>query len=293
MPEGSVAVDGIDFEAEEDTQVETEDIENQDSGASEQKGKDKGQEPEGKEKPEGGSKKDAQVTEKGTKLDPDPMSALNQQLANERAKVRQFEQFLSNPDNLRRYLEEVERETGRAKAPQDEISIDKVQTVEDVQRFLNQEVAKIRAEAEEVKRLKYGLASQAVEEKVGSTITREVDEVRRKYPELRPTNADGSPNPDFDPDLEHELGELFDELDLDKRTGAYRGSVSLLKLADRLMKAAKRGQDQGSRRAQTLVQDRRTGRVISGGSSDSQPDESNLTASQTIAARMARARGRK
>jgi hypothetical protein len=281
MPEGSVSIEGADFD--EEPTVEAENINN--DSTSEAK-------PQGEVKAEGETQKqgDVQVTDKGTRLAADPLQQANQLRANAEAKVREYEQFLSNPQNLKRYLEELERETGQAQdAYQDELTPDMVQTTEDLQKYLAQETGKIRREVEEIQKLKYGIASQAVEEKVARTITSEIDEVRKKYPELRPTNPDGSPNPDFDPELERELGDMFEELDLDPQTGGYRGRVSLLRLADRLMKAARKGQDQGSKRAQTVIQDRRTGRVTSGTTAEAQPDESALSASQTIAARIKRA----
>lgn len=282
MPEeeGSVSQEGADFD--EESTVEAENINNEDSTSEAR--------PRGEAKAEGKTQsKDVQVTEKGTKLAADPLQQANQLRANAEAKVREYKAFLSNPQALKRYLEELERETGQTQPAQDELTPDRVQTIEDVQKFLDQERGRIRQELEEIKRLKYGIASQAVEERISKTIASEIDEVRKKYPELRAVNPDGSPNPDFDPELEKELGDMFDELDLDPQTGRYRGQVSLLKLADRLMKAAKKGQDQGSRRAQTVIQDRRTGRVTSGMTAEEQPDESQLSASQTIAARIKRA----
>jgi hypothetical protein len=279
MPEGSVSIEGEDFDEES---VDTQDIDNDSASEAQEKGE--SPKPEGQ--PQG---EDVKRTEKGTKLAEDPLQQANQIRANAEARVREYERFLSDPEQVKRYLEDLQRDSGRGQAPQDELTIDKVQTVEDVQRFLAQEKQKLHAEIEEVQRLKYGLAGQAVEEKVNQRIERDIDEVRRAYPELRQFNPDGSPNPEFDPDLERELGELFDELDLDPQSGRYRGSVSLKKLADRVMKAAKRGQAQGSKRAQTVVQDRREGRVITGTTTPSQPDESAMSASQSIAARIKRA----
>lgn len=284
MPEeGSVSIEGADFD--EEPTVEAENINNDSTSEAKPQGEAVNQ-AEGETQKQG----DVQVTDKGTRLAADPLQQANQLRANAEAKVREYEQFLSNPQNLKRYLEELERETGQAQAAyQDELTPDRVQTIEDLQKYLAQETGKIRREVEEIQKLKYGIASQAVEEKVARTITSEIDEVRKKYPELRATNPDGSPNPDFDPELERELGDMFEELDLDPQTGGYRGRVSLLRLADRLMKAARKGQDQGSKRAQTVIQDRRNGRVTSGTTAEAQPDESALSASQTIAARIKRA----
>ena len=290
MPEGSEAIEGADF----DDEVDTQDINNEDSETSATQEEAEGQTQAEPTKPQGEEGKDVKITEKGTKLDPNPQSALNQQLANERRQRMEYERFLSNPQALKRYVEDLERERGVShtepvKTTGEEITLDQVQTTEDMQKYLGQQQNKIDAKLKEVDTLKEGIASQAQEDRIGRTITSEIDEVRSKYAELRPKNADGSDNPDFDKELEKELGDLFDELDLDPKTGKYQGKVSLMRLTDRFMKAAKRGQDQGSKQAQTVVQDRRNGRVTSGTVTESEPDESKLSASQTIAARIKRA----
>src|SRR6185369_9068021 len=45
-----------------------------------------------------------ELTDKGTKLDPDPLSRANQELANERKKIKDYEEVLTNPILLKGYL---------------------------------------------------------------------------------------------------------------------------------------------------------------------------------------------
>jgi hypothetical protein len=287
MADNDVMMDGELEESQEDNQEQAEYINN--SGE-----QDQSPEPQEEQSQEAqdDSQKGTQYTDKGTKLDPNPMSALNQQIANERARVREYEALLSDPKRVKEYLSELEREMGVTQEPQgnQEITIDQVETKEDMQLFLAQERAKDQAQIRKLEETLGGFLGNQRSVAIGQKISSSIDEVRRKYPELKPTNPDGSPNPRFDPELEKTLGDMFDELDLDPRTGNYRGTTDLLKLADRLMTAAKRGQSQGSRQAQTVVQDRRAGRVVSqGASSKSTPDESKMSAESTIAARIAKA----
>jgi hypothetical protein len=283
--EGSVMVDGEDFESAEDQDQDTsteqlqdstdqaEDTQEQDPKAPSQADKSDPQ-----EKP--------QYTEKGTKLDSNPMSAINQQLANERAKARQYEDFLNDPAKVKAYLEELERERGASQpAPTgEEIRPEQIQTVEDVQKYLGQERAKDRQELEELKRYVGQFSQVQGQLAIGDKIRNDIAQVRQKYPELDPNS------PDYDEALEKGLGELYEELDLDQKSGTFRGQVSLGKLAERFMSAAKRGEKQGSRRAQTAVSERRVGRVRTGAKDKGEEvDEAKLSPSQTIASRMQRA----
>ena len=212
--------------------------------------------------------------------------AIHQQLEAERAKLRQYEAFLNDPQKVRAYLEELEREKGvgrQAEGQEEEIRPEQIQTVEDVQRYLAQERAKDRRELEQLKQVVAQFAQTQGILALGDRIRSEIAEVRRKYPELDPNN------PAYNEELEKALGETYEELDFDPATQTFRGQVSLVKLADRFMAAAKHGEREGSRRAQTNVVDRRLGRVRSGGTEGGEEvDESALSPSQTIAARMTR-----
>lgn len=301
MPEGSVMLDGFDAEVEETEGQDQENVNNQVENQGETEGQPTGEqsaENQGEQKPQPQKPDDKQVTEKGTKLAADPLQQANQLRANAEARVREYETFLSDPQQVKRYLEELEKETGQSAPPQgqpqDEITLDQVQTREDVVKYLEQERRKDRAEIEQIKKTVNGFMQNQGQMAVGQKIRSQIEEARRKYPVLRPTNPDGTPNPDFDADLEREIGEAFDELDFDPATQSYRGKVDFSKLVERFMKAAKRGESQGSKKAQTVIQDRRAGRIVTGPKSgDTQPDESNMTPSQVIASRMARAAQRR
>jgi len=273
--EGSVMVDGQDFETDDQELENTTNEELQEEAQTTEDNQGNPVAPENEQ---------PQYTEKGTKLDPDPMSALNQQLANERAKARQYEALLNDPQKVKAYLEELEKEHGGQTPAEGEIRPEQIQTVDDLHRYLAQERAKDRREVEQLK----GYIGQFSQVQgvlaVGDRIRNEIDQVRQKYPEFNPQS------PQYDEELEKALGDAYEEIDYDPNTGTFRGQVSLLRLADRFISAARRGEKQGSRRAQTSVVDRRIGRVRSGAKEGGdEVDESKLSPSQTIAARMQRA----
>ncbi len=148
-----------------------------------------------------------QYTEKGTRLDENPMSALNQQLANERAKARQYEALLNDPQKVKAYLAELERERGVGQQAQEgEIRPEQIQTIEDIHRYLEQERAKDRQELEQLKQYIGNFSQVQGVLAVGDRIRNDISQVRQKYPELDPRS------PEYDEALEKELGELYEEI---------------------------------------------------------------------------------
>lgn len=313
MPEeGSVEVDGEGFDSEgsEESQHEDQDqhIDNQDdskegstkeeeSEESSENGEESQETEEGKE---GEESKDGKKTDKGTKLAEDPLSAANQLRANAEAKTKEYEEFFADPKNVRAYLADLEKENGDSDEEDLISDPSKIETTADLQsyaKYLDRKTEKALRGLTE-----YAKKNEAEKQRssVVSNITNDLKAVQSEYTELRPVNPDGTPNPDFDEELEAELGALIHELDFnpnivnaDGSKGNYMGKVSYKRIADRFMKAARRGETTGSKKAQTIVKDRRSGKIkgsSSGG--DNQPDESNMSASQMIAARMQRVRGR-
>ena len=306
--EGSVFVDGEDTGGEDndttsEESTENEDINNQseeDSEAATEKASDKGDESSSEESDDKGKKTD--VTEKGTKLDPDPLSQANQLRANAERRAREYEAFLNDPVKVKAYLEDLEKETGAGKKEDEKSSDDiskldpkKLETVEDLQNFAEALKEATRKEIAAVKSQLTGFTSNQQQKETASRIQSEIAEVQTKYPQLRELNPDGSKNPDYDEELDKLVGETYNELDLDQRTGNYRGKVNILSIADRIMKAKTIGEGNGSRKAQTDVIDKRKGRVITsktGGASQT-VDDSKLSPAATIAERMKRAASRR
>lgn len=299
--EGSVYVDGVDGDIQDTSTAEN--INNQQEESSEQK-KEASEEStidatseqsdstvEGQEE----SKKEGapiEKTEKGTKLDSDPLSQANQLRANAEAELRQYQALLNDPDRLKAYVKELESERG---VPQNEtsktdlgaIDPDKLETVDDLRLFAKG----VLEELGSVKRQLYGFTTSQQEEHLSRSIQNGISQVTAKYPELREFNADGTPNPEYNAELDALVGNTFNDLDLDKKTQRYKGAVNIVDIADRIMSARKLGESTGSRKAQTDVKDKRLGRITGTGTETVTPpvDESKLSPSATIAARMANA----
>jgi phage-related minor tail protein len=227
-----------------------------------------------------------QYTEKGTKLDPNPQSAVHQQLANERRLRQQFQQVLDNPEALRKYAAQLGMTVTEAKAEiKDEqqklYTPDRFKTPEDVANALNEMAAdhkKTVAELrEENKRLKEGFGSFNQSrhiEHVASTMTQDISSVQAKYPELNPKS----------PDYDHEL-------DFDPQTGGYKGNHSLAKIADRFMRIAGRGRERGTQAAQTNVRVKQAGRVVTSSKPASKEGSGSTDPGTVIAQRIAKAMG--
>jgi hypothetical protein len=239
-------------------------------------------------------------TSKGTKAADDPLSLANQLRANAESKVKDYEQFLEDPEALERYLADLKKEKGVAVKEKDapkndepEIKPEDIKTNADLQKYLAQERRKDRQEIEAIKKQLSESKEQDTEERTKATISGRIQTVQQKYPQLRPKNPDGSPNPEFDKDLENELGELYQELDFDPKAKKFRGQVDLVRLADRFMKAVQRGSTIGSKKAQTVVVEKRKGKPPGGGADkDAGGENATMTPEQKIAARMRAAHAR-
>jgi hypothetical protein len=233
------------------------------------------------------SQSEQHLTEKGTKLDSDPLTAAHQELANERKLRGQYETVLKSPELLRRFAQEAGYTLAEAKdALKEEVySADKLQTGEDVARALNEvraSATSYKTEIDSLKRELSDLKSGRQQEQFVSTLTHDVSEVRGKYPALDPTD------PAYDPDLEREIGELYQEVDLDEQTGRFRGKYSLVKIADRVMKAAGIAKKKGSQEAQTDVKVKERGKVTTSSKPAGEASESSDPGT-AIAQRIAKA----
>jgi hypothetical protein len=291
--EGSVEIDGSGFISEEDeledstSENDEGDIEN--SSASEEEDATPG------ENPEEGGEQPPQKTSKGTKLADDPLQQANQLRANAEAQARQYEQFLQDPIALKAYLDDLEKSSGVKKAEEivTDIDPDKLETVEDLRAFAKNLKTKVESELAGVKNTTMTMAQQRQYEGTANRISNDITGVQSKYPQLREKNADGSPNPDFDPVLDKQLGELYEELDFDPKTKMFKGQVSFARLADRFMAGREQGEKAGSQKAQTRIVDRTRGRIPSGApSGSSDVDESKMSSSEIISSRIKRARAR-
>lgn len=235
-----------------------------------------------------GGDEEVKLTEKGTKLDPNPQSAVHQELANAKRQIQQMEQVLTNPTLLRRYAEQNGMTLAEAKADLkgeqeeivDEFTPDQFKTADDIAQTFNRINKTVRELREENARLQEGYSginSSRKLETIASNMQRDIATVQEKYPELNPKS------PEYDSELEREVGSLYQDLDFDQETGSFRGNVSVLTLADRIMSAAKRARKRGSKEAQTDVKVKQSGKVTSGTGKSKDTSSEGLTIAQKIA----------
>jgi hypothetical protein len=256
------------------------------------------------EQPEETTTEDKPVlTDKGTKLDPNPQSALHQELANAKREAEEYRQFMSDPKQVKNYLAELEKEAGNAtgetraevkdRAEEEGLITDpsKIVTPEDFQSYVKFLTNDLNKAKQELIAERDGIRTESREKAISQRIVGEIDALEAKYSFLREKNADGSKNPEYDKELTDEIGNQFDEIDKDPKTGKYQGRISIAQIAERAIRIRKLGEATGSKNAQTTVLDKRNGAIKTGGGASSASDESKMTSTQLIASRMARVAG--
>lgn len=238
---------------------------------------------------------DTQYTEKGTKLDPNPQSAVHQQLANERRMRQDYETVLNNPELLKKFAKEAGYTLQEAKeAIEEEIySGENIKTGDDVAKALNEmrsaskkELDQYKAEIQNLKQEVQRIQAGKQIERVAIQMTSDITAIRDKYPELNPKS------PEYDKELEQELGLLYHELDAidpSNPRSAYRGQHSLLSLADRIMKAAGKARKKGSQDAQTNIQVKERGKIVTSSKAPSDKTSESSEPGTAIAQRIAKA----
>lgn len=262
---------------------------------------DQGHQDDGKDGGEGGANG---VSDKGTKLDNDPLSRANQLRANAERKVQQYERVLSSPELLREFAKKAGYSLAEAKeilkdakddAEEQAFKPDQFNTKEDLAKTFNsitashkKEVADLKKEIEELKSGLTGFRENDRVRSIAANMSNDITSVQEKYSELNPKSAD------YDPDLEKEITSLYVELDAvdpsDPSKG-MKGNVSLAKLADRIMAAAGRGQKKGSENAQTQVRVKQAGRVVTTGGKPNNNGGESSNPDTSIALKIARAMG--
>lgn len=281
MSEGSVFVDGVSGPEEEttveDTTVEESQNDTQtEESASENVNKSTSQEEE-----------QSDITEKGTKLDINPLSRANQIAANERAKARQYEELLNDPIKLRAYMSQFEQPKEQEPEEKEE-DLSWIQTDADLQKYLKDRDKRMEEKLEK----KFSSLTESQKKlrqqdefadhirEVSDSIEKETVAVKEKYPEL------DAKSDQYSPELDAAVSELFHASDFDSSTNTYMGRVSLLGVADRIMHATRSMKEKASKQAQTKVLDRTTSRVRTGTSAPEEVDTTKMSASQLIAHRM-------
>ncbi len=283
--EGSVFVEGFDDDVPEDATEESQDstVEQADTTTSDNtEGEEQKTETTNTNDQESKDDK-TELTEKGTKLDPNPLSRVNQELANERAKIREYEKILNDPILLKNYVAEFgaspeKTETADKVVPEKEMRYEDVKTTEDLQVYLKQQDQKLNAKLKELDTTITGVKTSEKDKAVGTTINSDIAAVRSEYPALDPKSDT------YNPELDAAVGKMYERMDFDKSTKKFRGNVRITEIAEIIMAAAGSSKKQGSEEAQTVIKDKRTGKVNAGSASQT-IDTSNMSIGQIIAAR--------
>lgn len=300
--ETTVREDDVDAAGDESSAGGDADQSGQNGGSENAGGENQQQNKDGQENEQGNADQNQQGerTEKGTRLAEDPLQRANQLRANAERERDEMVALLSDPDQVTAYLQELQKEMGVTKkemAQESETGEIKIEDVNDkatMQKYLKQETDKMHniLKQQEQSRNQESLVKQ-VERAVGSAGT-QIAAVKDKYPELREKNPDGTPNPDFDRELEARIGarweKTFVPVRINGKVEMVPGKTSLEEIAEDMMFAVNRGRSRGSAQARTTILDKRTGAPRSGanrGQANQQADESKMTSAQKIARRIA------
>lgn len=260
---------------------------------------------------EGEETKDTKkVTEKGTKLDEDPLTAAHQLLANEKKIRGQMEKVLASPELIARFVKdrygielpvkgqnEAESngtESGKTEAAPvlKEYKPEDFENLEDVAKVINELQKNFATQLENYKN-PIGLLTKAVGSLVESGRSSEISsnivndiKTLQELPELNPKS------PDYIEGLEEDIAQQFNDLDLDPETQQYRGRYSISKVAEKLIAAARKGKKSGSLKTQTIVKDKTSGKARVSEETTDETDTSKLNPGDSIALGISRLFGK-
>lgn len=256
---------------------------------------------EGDQTEEDGSQQ-PKLTEKGTKLDPNPKSAVHQQLANERRMRGQMEQVLADPNLIAKFVKEqygiempiaggaqtTSQETTQTQQPATTTkkwTAKDFESLEDVadkfnslQENFQSEIAKRDTELKNLKGQLGGMSERGRILQIADGLESDVKSLGSE-PEL----VKG--NPEFIEGLEDQIGALYHKLDFDEATGMYRGNYSLREIGLSIIETARTAKKAGSQRAQTIVKDKTGGKIRTGagGNAGKSVDRDSLPPEKSIA----------
>jgi hypothetical protein len=236
------------------------------------------------------------LTEKGTKLDPNPESAIHQELANERRKTSQMTEVLGNPKLLAAFLEkqhgikvsatsqdEVATENKPAAPIVKQYTAEDFESLEDVANVVNglqtqfgEKLSTVEKENKELKGVVTNLLSGKRAQDIVTTTERGISSLS-KEPELDPKS------PQFIPGLEDEIGAEYLRLDFDKETGDFRGTNDIAEIGKRILAVARKSVQKGSLDAQTIVKDKSVGKVATSSKVKEETGADNLAPADSIA----------
>lgn len=235
-----------------------------------------------------------QYTEKGTKLDKNPQSAVHQQLANEKRVRTQMEQVLGNPQLLQKFMEQQygikinAPQQEEKKAPetkkytaQDFENVDDIAVkFNEVQETYAQRERQFQEKIAQLEQAVSGLTQQSRSSAIAEKLSSEITGLQTEK-ELDPKS------PDFIEGLENEIVSLYHKLDFDQTTGTYRGQYSIADIGKTIVEIARKARAKGSLQAQTVIKNKSEGRVRTGTKVE-EVDDNKLSPGDSIAKGVAR-----
>lgn len=240
------------------------------------------------------------LTEKGTKLDPNPQSAVHQELANERKIRANYEKVLADPKLLQQFAKTQYGIEIPAAKPAEQTTAETVkeykgedfESLEDVANVVNglqkSFLEKSKSYEEEIKTLKENVSSLlqgGKQQKVTSTITSDIGGLQT-LPELT------KGNPEYIEGLEEDIVNEYHRLDFDEAAGTYKGEHSLAEIGKKFIEVAKKARKAGSLNAQTVVKDKSQGKVVTSPTTTEEVDTKDLTPGDAIALGISKKFGR-
>jgi len=237
----------------------------------------------------GAETQEPQLTEKGTKLDPNPQSAVHQELANERRVRSQMEQVLGNKEKLAQFME---RQYG-VKQPSQEATVE----TPEVKAYKAEDFENLEDVAEVVNKLQNGFSekSKTYEEKIqeltkvvggllqGSRNSQIATKTESDVNSLRGIPELDSKSPDFIPGLEEKITQEYLRRDFDETTRQFKGEHSIADIGNYIIDVARTAKKAGSQEAQTIVKDKSEGRVKTSPKANGDTSSDNLAPGDSIA----------
>lgn len=236
--------------------------------------------------------KQPELTEKGTKLDENPQSALHQQLANEKRVRADMEKVLGNPEYLTKFLKQqygvdvVQAKAEEVAAPSEnkKYTAADFDTLDQVAEKFNELQSgfdqKSKAYEDNIKQLAStvsALVEGGREAQIATGMEQDASSLR-SVPELK------AGDPEFIDGLESKIVEKYIQSDFDPQTGRFRGQTTLKRVGDEFIEAIRLGRKSGSQKAQTIVRDKTEGRVRTSTPVKDEQDTSTMKPGDSIAA---------
>lgn len=241
---------------------------------------------------ETGEEDKPKLTEKGTKLDPNPLSAAHQELANERRKSEQMARILSNPRMLSEYMK---NQFGNGAAPQGDskpepkveakkYTSEDFENLEDVAKVVNELQSNFSGKTEQYEKKIEELSTTVNNLLQGGRANQVATSVNQDIATLQAEKELDPKSSDFVEGLEDRISNAYHKLDYDETTGGYRGNYRLADIGRDMIEAVRMGRKAGSQKTQTIVKNKTQGKVVTSPKVETEVTTDDMKPEDSIAA---------